>query len=169
MLKALFIALIVICAHPIVCLGLEKEIIPTGAQKIAIEYFEGGGLALWNLRINIDEEGTVTDLYTWGVFTRDKKITKKVYQLTESEKQELDSLVLDANVFELDNEYSCKGTANHRCPTDMGWQTLKFTIDGKTKNISWNWSIPEKFAQISKKIRDLRKLYIEKGEAQPSD
>jgi len=168
MLKTIVIVLIVICAHPIICLGLDNKIIPTGAQKIAIEYFKRGGLALWDLRINVDEKGTVTDLYTWWG-ARNKEITKKVYKLTVSEKHELDSIVLDANVFELDDEYSCKGTANHPCPTDLGWQTLKLTIDDKNKNISWNWSIPEKFALISKKIRDLRILYIDKVEAQPSD
>jgi hypothetical protein len=158
-IKAVFIVLAAFFTHPLVYLGLDKMEYSTGNHKINVEYSEGGGLALWNSRLNIDDVGIVTDVYTWGIHLCDKKVTKRTYQLTEAEKHELDTVILDAGVFELNDEYVCKGTVDHPCPTDMGWQVLKFTIDGVEKKVSWNWKVPEKFARIGIKINALKRLH----------
>jgi len=158
-IKAVFIVLAAFLTHPLVCLGLDDSEHSTGTHRINVEYSEGGGLALWNSRLNIDVVGEVTDVYTWGIHLRDKKVTKRTYQLTKAEKHELDTLILNAGIFELNDEYACKGTVDHPCPTDMGWKVLKLTIDGVEKRISWNWAIPEKFAMISIKIDRLKRLH----------
>jgi len=143
-----------------VSLGHDSAISSTGSHNVSLDYFYGGGIALWNIKTSINEKGIVTDLYTWGS-SRDRKITQKTYQLSDSEKEELDTLILDANILELDSEYTCKGTAERPCPTDMLWHSLTFTIDGVGKKISGNRNFPDKIQLIIKKINDIRKLLIE--------
>jgi len=164
-IQFLLIAFIVIFTHPILCFGFANTGNPIGSRKITVEYSQGCGICLWNLRLILNKEGTVTDLYTWGL-GRDKTLTKRTYKLTEAEKHELDALILDAHILELNDEYACKGTVDHPCPTDMGWEVLKFTTDDTVKRISWNWVIPEKLAMISKKIKEIRIMHVDKVKAQ---
>lgn len=97
-------------------------------KAFEVVYWHGGGLAPvpWYESITITGSGQVVREKVRG-----EAKTVRTLNLTYSEFEEFKKIVLGANVFNLENEYTCGG----ECPEDLPGVRLNITIEGNTKSI----------------------------------
>jgi hypothetical protein len=114
--------------------------------------------------ITIKIDGTIIGEHIPPIWMggEENKITK-AEKLAENEFQEFRNLVIGANVFDFENQYLEIGDDNI-VVTHPGAPAydIKFTIDGKTKNIFWDtfWgtpeNLPENLLTIIQKVVEFR-------------
>jgi len=105
--------------------------------------------------ITIKDNGTVIENYSR--FGENK--TTKTVALAENELQEFKNLVIGANVFDFENNYSENAPPGYYA--ESSWTAIKFTIGTENKAIFVNYpeNIPEKLATIIQKIYEFRTLW----------
>jgi len=104
----------------------------------------------------IDDNGNVI-IFERDYFDLEKRTPKNVTTKTLSEKdiKELKSLILEADIFNLKDEYVIDG--NIELIKERS-DTLTFVIDGKTKKILCsNANLPISLSKIINKIQDIRR------------
>jgi len=120
----------------------------SSGPNISAVYSVAGGNATYSYEVAIDEDGgirrTITDEFT-------QQTTVRSGYLNGPDKDQFHTLVLDANVFALDDTYRC--TVN--CPTDMPLHTLAVSIAGNNKTISFDLSPTDNVLALTQKIDDL--------------
>ena len=147
--------LIIILVNMILISGCYKT-----EDSIEVNYKISDGLVPeqykdWHDIITIKNDGTIARDYKF-----ESEIKKQV-KLSTQELNEFKKLVLEANVFELNNNYDSKCEDNAAiCETitDGPYYRIEFIIDGKTKSIGMVTPgyAPKELQDIIKKINDFK-------------
>jgi hypothetical protein len=98
-------------------------------RDIQVFYSTGSSWTGWQKNITVDNSGLV---YFAEQRPTEGRPINKSYQMNESKKREFRELIFNADVFGLEDSYSCM----QDCPTDRPASSIRFVIDGKEKNIS---------------------------------
>ncbi len=123
-------------------------------NDIEIFYKLGGGNANYTIETVIDCSGNIKDEMT----TLGDEGYSKAGIVPAEELFELHNLILDANVFDLENRYLCnENFPLDECPTDIPVTILTITIDNATKSITFDhYEPPADLKNIGDKIEEIR-------------
>jgi hypothetical protein len=129
----------------------EDMISDYSAQNIEVIYRFGGGNATYSIVVTIDSKGII--LFKEEHFYDSERSFVKKEQLAEKELTVLYKLIIDADIFNLEEKYFCQVY----CPTDIPISFLEIKIDEKLKSITFDYTGPEKLLKIEEKIEEFMK------------
>jgi hypothetical protein len=98
-------------------------------RDIQVFYSTGSSWTGWQKNITVDNSGFV---YLVEQRPTEGRPINKSYQMDDSKKREFRDLILNADVYGLEDSYSCV----QDCPTDRPASSIRFVIDGEEKIIS---------------------------------
>ena len=131
-------------------------------ENFVVYRISNASVGLMSDTITIKIDGTIIGEHIPPLWMggEENKITK-AEKLAENEFQEFRNLVIGANVFDLENQYQYPEIVDDNIVvTHPGAPTydIKFTIDGKTKDIFWQTTenLPENLLTIIQKVVEFR-------------
>jgi len=145
--KQLVVVVIVVCVFSVSAVYVWQggQVTQTGGNAQTTENFEVTyELHRWNgdfYTITIKDNGAIIENYTQE---EENKITK-IGALAENELQEFKNLVIGANVFVFENNYTSENAQPGYYYYEIETTTIRFAIAGKTKiiSISFGANLPE--------------------------
>ena len=137
---------------------ISQFIEPAGRNTVEVVYSRSNTIPAWPpIVVTFRDDGTITYENVVSNTTDIWDIEKEVKRgkLSRKETRKFKNLVLRANVFEMEDEYTCEPGP---CPYDLESEGFTFTINGRTKSIYIYVpkKLPKELVKIKERMREFQ-------------